>query len=310
MLLVSIRGEQIVILLHPGGDVGRILLDLSSPSAVSNQRTLPATVQYIFKQDNPARTTHSGLHSMAPPSSASRNNQEHQLYTSSGVSDGECTHQEHQVLTSIGLASYKLLYQHQLCHSTVSIQPDKKRSKSCFPKFLSHPSNEFPFRQELDPALEVLKWTHGGVTQREDRLKKGRTATWQKRSFHPRAAATVVLVKDVDSSSDEDYPSDHRKTFDDTYDEVEDGNLPQDRGRTLATRYFTGSGQENSRYTTYEESVSPFSLGSRASSCSTTSKMNPQDCAGHQGCHCQGSYLSPTLAGVVLSASRQKAQRA
>lgn len=220
---------------------------------------------------------------MAQNSSAPRNKQEAQLYTSFGDCDGVDIYQTRSVLKPIIDASQIPVYGPSITPTFTDQRNDNKRSKSCFPRIFSQNSNDVlggALIEGFCPVPETAEWK-GEETSHH--IKHQRTATWQKSCSRLVPAGTIVIVEDVDSSSDEEDIAGYENGYNSKYLRLEDDKLAQDRGRPLPTRDSSGRGGERFRCINYEDSVSPFSLGSRASSASDASTGYLEDRADHDG---------------------------
>lgn len=191
------------------------------------------------------------------------NNQEPNLYTSSFDCDGVDTYQDQSVLKPTINSRDQSIFANKL--------NDKSRSKSCFPRIISQPSIDVPSARSSQRSCRLWEPPHWKADGDTCHIKQHRTITWQKSCSGLAAAATVVIVEDVDSASDEEGFSDCQDGFDKKLQHLDEGNITQDRGRRRMPRGLPGGRQGRFRGFDYEDSVSPFSLGSRGSSSSETS---------------------------------------
>lgn len=227
----------------------------------------------------------SGLHSMAQTFSAPQNKQEPQLHTSFGDCDGVHIHRHQSVLKPNSDASHRPVYEHPTTQAP-TIQRNDKRSKSCFPRIFSQTSNAAlgtGLLEEICPVTDAAEWKGEKGQISSPYIKHQKTATWQKSCSKLVPRETIVIVEDVDSSTDEEDLASYEHGFDTGYHQSQGNKLAQDRGRPLATRDSSGLRGQRFRCLNYEDSVSPFSLGSRASSASDASTGDLEGRAGQEG---------------------------
>lgn len=204
---------------------------------------------------------------MAPTFSALSISQELALYTSASDCDGVDIYQDRALLKSTISSRDNFVFANRLNH--------KSRSKSCFPNITSQPSFVVLHSNFTERSYRTWKSTGWKAEDENHHAKQQRTVTCQKSCSGLAAPATVVIVEDVDCSSDEEDLSSYETVCDNKLNHLENGNTTQGRGRPVARCGLLRGRPERFQRVDYEDSVSPFYLGSRTSSFSQASAAEP-----------------------------------